>query len=270
MVVSVSSALAFTCRMIPGNRGNVLLAQEPSVLATYYDFISQHHMLGGAFYEHNCVSEHVIVAEITHFLTSLLFWSYKNTNRAVSLPLYFPLIKAGHTERLPLGFSGLGTPCQATKPCMTFKTSPFILQYLFRKERLVSSQLACTTAGLQQFLGVCPLQNACTLGATSSSVQQHLHLHFVLVTDFFTLAWMPPLKACASCLLVQRPFLAGHFPCPSSLPTFPELSVLLLRYWCSVHWPFPVSELFFPFCSSHELCDATQLLIFSGIVAEVH
>lgn len=136
------------------------------------------------------------------------------------------------------------TSCHATKFCITFKTSPFILQYPFRKSRLFSRQLSRTAAGLEQFLGVCRLQNTCTVGATFSSVYQQPHLHFVLITDFSALGWMPCLKVSASCVLVQRPFLVGHFPCPSSLSTCSELSVLLLRYWRVAHWPFPVSELF--------------------------
>lgn len=146
-----------------------------------------------------------------------------------------------------------------------FKTSPFILQHLFRKPRFVLSQLSYTTEGLEQFPAACPCR-------TQVLQEQPPHLHFML--GFSTPARMAPPKVHVSCAVVQRPFSSRTFP-------MAQLSLPALSSPCccssgdtqctDLSCFRAVQEIqrspFLPLCSSNELCDATQPLIFSRVVA---
>lgn len=73
-------------------------------------------------------------------------------------------------------------------------------------------------------------------------------------------------------------FSSGTFPLPQLSPRLlwalraaaQVLTLSALTFLCFRAAQEIQCLSFLPFCSSNELCDATQLLIFSGIVAEVH
>ena len=272
-LVSVSSASAFTCRMILGNRRNSLLAQEPSVVATYNYSTSSHYMFGGVSDKPNCVSEDVIVAELLILFCAYSFYRTRTlAERCLSHRAFRSWKRYTHRDcsldlvvwwppATPPGLARLSKHHHSF--CYTCSEN----QGLFQASFLVP----------QRFLGVCPLQNTCTLGATSSSVQ-HPPLRFVPITNFSTLAWLPPLKSLCFMSACTATF-------SSRTLSLPQLSLCLLQALRAAAQVSTLSALtlpcfgavqeiqrspFFPFCSSNELCDATQLLIFSGIVAEVH